>query len=86
MKEEQASQSHQFHAYVPTKGEFTCPVCRRLGNGVLPILPSDVMPPVCNKLKVGIEEFSTLVWKTSTQMPYFLYFAILGDLSPRKHG
>lgn len=52
MQEEQQSTRHQSRAFDPTKGEFVCPVCRRLGNAILPILPSEVMAPTCNKSKV----------------------------------
>ncbi|XP_078377169.1 E3 ubiquitin-protein ligase ubr3-like isoform X1 [Oculina patagonica] len=35
---------HQMHPYNPRKGEFTCPLCRQLGNCVLPIVPTQIIP------------------------------------------
>ena len=37
-------QLHQIHPFNPRNGEFTCPLCRQLGNCVLPIVPSQIIP------------------------------------------
>ncbi|XP_029192377.2 E3 ubiquitin-protein ligase ubr3-like [Acropora millepora] len=35
---------HQALSFNPRNGEFTCPLCRQLGNCVVPIVPSHIIP------------------------------------------
>ncbi|XP_015778099.1 PREDICTED: E3 ubiquitin-protein ligase UBR3-like [Acropora digitifera] len=35
---------HQVLSFNPRNGEFTCPLCRQLGNCVVPIVPSHIIP------------------------------------------
>ncbi|XP_068671556.1 E3 ubiquitin-protein ligase ubr3-like isoform X2 [Montipora foliosa] len=44
LQEEDANQLHQVQTFNPRNGEFTCPLCRQLGNCVLPIIPSHIIP------------------------------------------
>lgn len=57
MQEEDANQlhlHHQLQPYNPRNGEFTCPLCRQLGNCVLPIVPTQIMPTGKTASKVSI--------------------------------
>ncbi|KAJ7375333.1 hypothetical protein OS493_002084 [Desmophyllum pertusum] len=44
LQEEDSNQLHQLQPYNPRNGEFTCPLCRQLGNCILPIVPTQIMP------------------------------------------
>jgi len=44
LQEEDANQLHQMQPFNPRNGEFTCPLCRQLGNCVLPIVPTQIIP------------------------------------------
>lgn len=44
LQEEDANQLYQVQPFNPRNGEFTCPLCRQLGNCVLPVVPSHIIP------------------------------------------
>ncbi|XP_058960015.2 E3 ubiquitin-protein ligase ubr3 [Pocillopora verrucosa] len=44
LQEEDANQLYHVQPFNPRNGEFTCPLCRQLGNSVLPVVPSHIIP------------------------------------------
>ncbi|XP_048579140.1 E3 ubiquitin-protein ligase ubr3 isoform X3 [Nematostella vectensis] len=51
LQEEEAAQLHQMHSFNSRNGEFTCPLCRQLGNCVLPEIPAKIMASMDTTLK-----------------------------------
>jgi hypothetical protein len=48
------------------KGEFFCPVCRRLSNALIPIVPKEYVDPV-EKRDLVVKEISQ--WTTASFQP-----------------
>lgn len=53
LQEEDANQLYHVQPFNPRNGEFTCPLCRQLGNSVLPVVPSHIIPDGKTSSKVS---------------------------------